>query len=205
MQNCVHTPPSICSINRKEYAMMTHEQRKKLGSWGGYVACLVALGVGQAILENRAEAQRAAAQGYVLRANEGETLVRPGGNIVIKVDPTKGSTGMAMGTQHLKGGAGIPVHQHEQDEILVVQEGVGIAIMGESRRPIEKGTTIFIPKGVWHGVENTSDTHLLWIVTPPGLEGFFREASSVPGLAGKPLSLEQRNEIARKHGTTFKP
>jgi mannose-6-phosphate isomerase-like protein (cupin superfamily) len=189
----------------KEYAMMTHEKRRKLGLWGGYVACLAALGVGQAILENRAEAQRAAAQGYVLSANEGETLVRPGGNIIIKVDPTKGSTGMAMGTQHLKGGAGIPVHQHEQDEILVVQEGGGIAIMGDSRRPIEKGTTIFIPKGVWHGVENTGDTHLLWIVTPPGLEGFFREASSVPGLAGKPLSLEQRNEIAKKHGTTFKP
>ena len=183
---------------------MKHEHRK-LVVWGAYAACLVTLGIGQAVLDNTAEAQRAAAQGYVLGATEGETLVRPGGNIVIKVDPTKGSTGMAMGTQHLKGGAGIPVHQHEQDEILVVQEGGGIAIMGESRRPIEKGTTIFIPKGVWHGVENTGDTHLLWIVTPPGLEGFFREASSVPGKAGKPLTLEQRNEIARKHGTTFKP
>src|SRR4030095_4125783 len=69
--------------------MMTNEQRKKLWWWGGYIACLVALGVGQAILENRAEAQRAAAQGYVLSANEGETIVRPGGNIVIKVDPQK--------------------------------------------------------------------------------------------------------------------
>jgi hypothetical protein len=57
----------------------------------------------------------------------------------------KGSTGMAMGTQHLKGGAGIPVRRHEQDEILVVQEDGGTAIMGESRQPVEKGATIFIP------------------------------------------------------------
>ena len=34
---------------------MTHEKSKRLGLWGGYAACLVALGVGQAILENRAE------------------------------------------------------------------------------------------------------------------------------------------------------
>jgi hypothetical protein len=77
------------------------------------------------------------------------------------------------------GGAGIPVHRHEQDEILFVQEGGGTAIMGELRQPVEKGATIFIPKGVWHGVEKTaSDTHLLWIVTPPGLEGVFPRVSS---------------------------
>jgi quercetin dioxygenase-like cupin family protein len=181
-----------------EYPMM---KRTKPVAWGLCAAYLVAICIG-AMFENSAEAQRAATQGYVLRANEGETLVRPGGNIVIKADPTKGSTGMAMGTQHLKGGAGIPVHRHEQDEILFVQEGGGTAIMGESRQPVEKGATIFIPKGVWHGVEKTaSDTHLLWIVTPPGLEGFFREVSSAP----KPITLEQRNEIAKKHGTTFKP
>ena len=185
--------------------MMKSEQGKKLVVWSTYAACLVVLGVGQAVLENKAEAQRAAAQGYVLSASEGETLVRPGGNIVIKVDPTKGSAGMAMGTQHLKGG-GIPVHRHEQDEILFIQEGGGTAVMGESRQLVEKGTTIFIPKGVWHGVENAaSDTHLLWIVTPPGLEGFFREISGAPGAPPKPMTPEQRNEIARKHGTTFRP
>jgi hypothetical protein len=41
---------------------------------------------------------------------------------LIKADPTKGSTGMTIGTQYLKGGAGIPVHRHEQDKILFVQE-----------------------------------------------------------------------------------
>lgn len=182
--------------------MLKRERRKKLVVGSAGAACLVLLGVGQAVLENRAEAQRAAAQGYVLGASEGETLVRPGGNIVIKVDPTKGSPAMAMGTQHLKAGTGIPVHRHEQDEVLFIQDGGGVAVLGESRQAVEKGATIFIPKGVWHGVEKTTnDTHLLWIVTPPGLEGFFREASGAPG----PLTPEQRNEIARKHGTTFKP
>jgi quercetin dioxygenase-like cupin family protein len=185
---------------------MVRVDRKKLVVGGACAACLVLLGIGQAVLANRAEAQRTTAQGYVLGANEGETLVRPGGNIVIKVDPTKGSLGMAIGTQHLKPGAGIPVHRHEQDEVLVIQEGGGMAILGESRQPVEKGATIFIPKGVWHGVEKSDhDTHLLWIVTPPGLEAFFRDVSGAPGAPPKPITLEQRNEIARKHGTTFKP
>jgi len=182
------------------------DQGKRFAAWGLYAVCLVVLGVGQATLENMAEAQRTGAQGYVLGLNEGETLVRPSGNIVIKADPTKGATGMAMGTQHLKVGAGIPVHRHEQDEILFISDGGGTAIMGEARVPVEKGATIFIPKGVWHGVENAvTDTHLLWIVTPPGLEGFFREISGTPGAPPKPLTPEQRNEIAKKHGTTFKP
>lgn len=180
-------------------------QSRKVLMWSLYATCLTALGVGQALLDNRAQAQRDSARGYVLSAGEGETLVRPTGNIIVKADPTKGSSGMALGTQHLKPGAGIPVHRHEQDEVLIVEEGGGIAILGESRQTVEKGATIFIPKGVWHGMENPAlDTQLLWVVTPPGLESFFREISSTPGAPPKPITPEQRNEIAKKHGTTFR-
>jgi mannose-6-phosphate isomerase-like protein (cupin superfamily) len=86
---------------------------------------------------------------------EGEHLIRNAGNIFIKVDPSKGSNNMALGTQQLPIGRGIGVHQHQEaDEVLFVLEGTGFGMLGDKRMPIEKGSAIYIPKGVWHGVEN---------------------------------------------------
>jgi mannose-6-phosphate isomerase-like protein (cupin superfamily) len=146
--------------------------------------------------------------GYVLRANEGEILQRGKGNTVtIKVDPKTGSPSMAIGTQLLDAGVGIPVHMHEhEDEVLFVHEGGGVAVLGGERKVIGKGDTVYIPHGVWHGVE-TKDTgvNLLWVVTPPGLEGFFREISSPLGAPPKVLTPAQIEDIGRKHGVRFKP
>ena len=146
--------------------------------------------------------------GYVLRAGEGEVLQRGKGNtITIKVDPKTGSPNMALGTQALERGAGIPLHRHEnEDEVLFVHEGSGAAILGDRRQVVEKADTIYIPHGVWHGVETREQgIDLLWVVTPPGLEDFFREVSSTPGSPPRVLTPSQIEDIGRKHGVKFKP
>jgi quercetin dioxygenase-like cupin family protein len=152
--------------------------------------------------------QRAAdgAGGYVLGPDEGEALTRGPTTIRVKADPTRGSSSMSVGTQLLPKGAGIPLHQHTvADEVLYVLEGSGVGLLGESRAPLQKGSAIFIPKGAWHGVQNPDGELLvLWIVTPPGLEAMFREATPKPGPQAVPLTREQFLEIARKHGTMFK-
>jgi len=144
--------------------------------------------------------------GYVLGPNEGEHLIRNAGSIFIKVDPSRGSNNMALGTQQVPIRAGIPVHQHnEADEVLFVLEGVGFGILGDIRMRVEKGSAMYVPNGVWHGIENPdSELLLLWAVAPPGVEAFFREAYSVPGAPPKQLTREQLNEIAHKHGMQFK-
>ena len=77
-------------------------------------------------------------QGYVLRPNEGEHLIRNAGSLFIKVDPSRGSNNMALGTQQVPIGAGIRVHQHrEADEVLFVLEGAGFGILDGGRAPIE--------------------------------------------------------------------
>ena len=169
------------------------------------VASIVGLGIGQVVLQNKANAQRGV-QGYILAATEGDQLIRNGGSIFIKVASSTGSDNLALGTQQVPVRAGIPVHQHAQmDEVFYVLEGSGTFILNDSRQTVEKGGTIFIPKGAWHGFENPSDEMiLLWAVVPPGLEGFFREVASPPGASPKSLTREQRDEIARKYGTQFK-
>jgi quercetin dioxygenase-like cupin family protein len=145
-------------------------------------------------------------QGYVLGPREGEHLILRGGDIFINVDPSKSSNGLATGTQQIPVGIGIPIHrQFEMDEAFYVIEGSGTFILNDVGYPIEKGSSIFIPKNTWHGFENAvHELVLLWTVAPAGLECFFREIATRPGATPIQRTKEQLNEIARKYGTEFR-
>ena len=136
----------------------------------------------------------------------GEHFVLRGGDIFINVDPIRGSKGFAMGTQQIPVGTGIPTHRHfEMNEAFYVIEGRGTVILNDVRHPIEKGSTIFIPKNTWHGFENADyELVLLWVVEPPGLEAFFREIAARPGASPIQRTKDQVNEIARRYGTEFR-
>ena len=166
------------------------------------------LGIAQVLLQGMTQAQTAASQGYVLGAAEGEHLVhfRDHGNIFIKVGSATGSDHLALGTQQVTVGAGIPIHRHFQmDEAFYVLEGSGIFILNDTPHSFEKGGTIFIPKNSWHGFANPDhELLLLWTMSPAGLDGFFRDTCNPPGVPPKQLTREQINEIARKYATEFR-
>lgn len=167
---------------------------------------LASLGIGRAALQGLVSAESEASQGYVLGPSKGEHLIQRGGDVFINVDPTRGSENFSVGTQQVLTGVGIPVHRHfHMDEAFQVLDGSGTFLLNDVQHPIEKGASIFIPKNSWHGFENKEhELLLLWIATPPGLEGFFREVASLPGAPAKSLSKEQVNQIARKYGTEFR-
>jgi quercetin dioxygenase-like cupin family protein len=125
---------------------------------------------------------------------------------LIKVGPATGSDDLALGTQQVPVGAGIPIHRHfRMDEAFYVLEGSGIFTLNDAQHPFGKGGTIFIPKNAWHGFANPDhELLLLWIMAPPGLDGFFRDTCSPPGVPPKQLTREQVNEIARKYATEFR-
>jgi quercetin dioxygenase-like cupin family protein len=164
------------------------------------------LAAGQLLQAHAAMAEGAAQKGYVLGPSEGEHLIQRGGNIFIKADPTKGSNGLAMGTQQILTGVGIPIHRHfEMDEAFYVIDGAGTFILDDVSHPIDKGSSIFIPKNSWHGFQNPDrELLLLWIVAPPGLEAFFREVATRPGVPPIQRTKQQVNEIARKYATEFR-
>jgi quercetin dioxygenase-like cupin family protein len=167
-----------------------------------------ALGVSRILPQGIIEGQGATRQGYVLGATEGEHLLhfRDQGNIFIKLGSATGSENLALGTQQVMAGTGIPIHRHfKMDEAFYVLEGSGIFILSDVRHSFEKGGTIFIPKNSWHGFENPDhELLLLWIVSPAGLDGFFRETCTPPGIPPKKLTREQIHTIARKYDTEFR-
>jgi len=113
--------------------------------------------------------------GYVLGPGQGEHLILRGGNIFIRANPGRASNSIAMGTEQVPVGVGIPAHRHFQmDEAFYVVDGRGFCILDDARHPIEKGGSIFIPKNTWHAFENADcELLLLWVVSPPGWKRFF--------------------------------
>jgi len=158
--------------------------------------------------QSEAKSHKVVPHGYVLGAGEGEHLIhfRDGGNIFIKVDPAQGSENLALGTQQLPKGSGIPVHRHlDMDEAFYVLEGSGTVTLNDVRHSCETGGTIFIPRNTWHGFSSPDqELVLLWLMAPPGLDGFFRQTCSRPGEPRKELTREQINAIALKFGTEFR-
>ena len=78
----------------------------------------------------------------------------PSGEVIFKVDPSRGSDNLSLGTQQMPPGAGIPRHRHTyMDEFIYILEGSGTVLLNDERLPIQKGDTIFIPKGSWHAFE----------------------------------------------------
>lgn len=168
-----------------------------------------ALAVGGLLPDGAAEAfQVPAPNGNVLGTSAGEQLVhfRDRGRIVIKAGSATGSDSLALGTQQVMRGTGIPIHRHFQmEEAFFVLDGNGAVVLNDQRHPFEIGTTVFIPRNSWHGFENPDhELLLLWIVSPAGLDGFFRETCSPPGEPPRQLTRDHISEIARKYGTEFR-
>lgn len=158
--------------------------------------------------QGTARVQTTAPGGYVLGANEGEHLIhfRDHGHIFIKAGPATGSDNLALGTQQVTVGAGISVHRHlRADEAFYVLGGSGVCLLNDTEQPFEAGGTIIIPSNTWHGFVNPNhELLLLWIISPAGLDGFFRETCSPPEGPQKKLTQEQINGIAHKYGTEFR-
>lgn len=179
-----------------------HSRRNFLCATGfaGLTAASERVGLNSPLLE--------AANGSVIGETGGEHLIhfRDGGNLFVKFGAASGSESLAMGTQQVKHGTGIPVHRHLQtDEAFYVLGGSGTFLLNDVPTPIEAGTTLFIPRNTWHGFVNPDhELLLLWTITPAEFEGFFRETCSPLGATPKRFTREQIHAIARKYATEFR-
>jgi quercetin dioxygenase-like cupin family protein len=150
-------------------------------------------------MPNITDAEHLETRGYVLGAEDGERLMNPSGEVIYKVDPSRGSDNVTLGTQRVPPAAGIPRHRHAyMDEFFYVLEGSGTVHLNDERLPIKKGDTIFIPKGSWHAFENPGELFLLFATTPTGQESYTRAISSRPGDPPRHLTAEQKLAIRQQ-------
>ena len=175
------------------------DRREMLGS-------VVAGIVGPIILE-RGAFQAGRGAGAAIAAAEGELVYVGRDPVRIKISPEgKGPFGMI--TQDVSPGTTIPVHLHEnEDEVIFIQDGTGEAILGDRTVPLAKGSTLFVPRGTWHGGRNTGLSTLFWIAiyTPSGFEGYFREIGrSGPDATPRSTTPEEREARDRQYGIRYR-
>jgi hypothetical protein len=136
------------------------------------------------------QAQTPASQGYVLGATEGEHLVhwRDAGNIFIKVGPATGSDDLALGTQQ------VPVGVRYTDTFGWTKPSTFWKAAEFSHSTMHntllgRAERYSFPRMRGMGFANPDrELLLLWIMAPAGLDGFFRDTCSPPGVAPKQLT-----------------
>ena len=119
---------------------------------------------------------------------------------------TRGPFGMI--TQEVSPGTTIPVHLHErEDELIFIQSGEGEATLGEQVVKLAAGSTLFVPRGTWHGGRNTGPAALNWIAiySPSGFEGYFREIGRrSPEEPPRRSTAEEREARDRQFGIRYR-
>ena len=108
-------------------------------------------------------------------------------------DPTlfpanTGFEGLSMGFQTVAPNGRIREHSHgDQIELQICFRGQGRVMVDGEAHPLKPGTACFLGYDVKHEIINEGDDELvmLWVISPPGLEDFFR-AVGQPRTAGEP-------------------
>jgi mannose-6-phosphate isomerase-like protein (cupin superfamily) len=127
----------------------------------------------------------------VLGPDDGESLWQPlpsRGYITNKINPyTSPYDSFSAGIQVLEPGAHIRRHAHERShELLFCFRGSGTAEVDGKTHELREESMMLIGRGLQHKVTNTGkeQMRLLWLISPPGLEDWFR-ALGRPRKAGE--------------------
>ena len=147
--------------------------------------------------------------GLVISEDEGEAFqMRDGTAIVkIKIAKTQGADSISFLSETFRPGDALPVHKHlNEDELIFLHKGSGLFILGDKQYQIKEGAVALVPKGVWHGLQNSGNENIemRFGYTPSGFEGFFKEVGTPIGQPFIQKTREERRAIAKKWGMIYK-
>jgi quercetin dioxygenase-like cupin family protein len=122
-----------------------------------------------------------------------------------------GYEALSMGYQTIAPRSRVREHSHgDQIELQICFRGRGRVVVDGVSHPLVPGTACFLGYEVKHEIINESDDELvmLWLVSPAGLENFFK-AIGRPRMPGEPAPTpfarpENGVEIERASGMTYK-
>jgi len=120
-------------------------------------------------------------RGVVVQPDHGASYGQPvpaNGHADPKLIPaTTGFEALAMGYQTIAPGCRVREHSHgDQIELQICFRGRGRVMVDGVSHPLTPGTACFLGYDVKHEILNdsTEDLVMMWVITPPGLEDFFK-------------------------------
>jgi mannose-6-phosphate isomerase-like protein (cupin superfamily) len=135
--------------------------------------------------------------GHVAGPGEGKKLSIFG---MLKLSAEQSGGSMEV-IEFFPGIAGPPPHVHrERDELFYITRGRYSFVVGTREIEVEQGGIVFVPHGTRHAFTPHPDSQALAVITPAGLEGFFRELGD--GLTAGKSREEIRDGLSRKYDST---
>ena len=149
-------------------------------------------------------------KGIVIHEEDGLHILTGRRKIPMNIQMSKTNNGidsMSFCSEDIIPGRKLRVHKHlYNDEFIFIQNGDGIATVGEKNIDIKKGTVMFIPRDVWHGIQNTGKETMRMVFgyTPAGFEQYFLENGTPVGIPTKERSAEEFANAEKKYGMVYK-
>ena len=149
-------------------------------------------------------------KGIVVREDEGMHILtgRRKVPITIKISKTKhGIDGISFCVEDQSPGRKMRIHKHlNNDELIFIHKGEGTLTLDEGSIEVKSGDVVFVPKGIWHGLDNTGKENLLMVFqySPAGFEEYFIENGTPVGMPAKEKTEEEYAITEKKYGMVYK-
>jgi mannose-6-phosphate isomerase-like protein (cupin superfamily) len=148
-------------------------------------------------------------KGIIVREDEGEhILTRRKVPITVKISKAKhGVDNISFCMEDMTPGRKMRVHKHlNNDELIFIHKGEGTLTLDEETIEVKTGTVIFVPRGTWHGLDNTGKENLLMAFqySPAGFEEYFIENGTPVGMPAKERTEEEYAITEKKYGMVYK-
>jgi len=128
--------------------------------------------------------------------------------ITIKISKAKhGVDGISFCVEEQTPGRKMRVHKHlNNDEIIFIHKGKGTLTLHEEMIEVKTGDVIFVPRGTWHGLDNTGKETLQMVFqySPAGFEEYFIENGTEVGLKAKEKTDKEYAITEKKFGMVYK-
>jgi quercetin dioxygenase-like cupin family protein len=100
------------------------------------------------------------------------------------------------------------IHKHlYNDELIFIHKGEGTFTLDEQSIVVKTGSVVFVPRGTWHGLDNTGTENLLMVFqySPAGFEEYFIENGTPLGMPTKVRTEEERTLTEKNMAWFIKP
>lgn len=96
--------------------------------------------------------------------------------------------------ERIAAGDAIPLHTHEIDEVVMIDDGVGTYRLGGEEVPIREGGVAFIPAGTPHALRNDGDATLALkaVFASSTLDITYLDRNPAPGTEDDPVQPTMR-------------
>jgi quercetin dioxygenase-like cupin family protein len=148
-------------------------------------------------------------KGIVVREDEGiHILTRRKVPIAIKISKAKhGVDGISFCVEDQSPGRKMRVHKHlNNDELIFIHKGEGTLTLDEQTIQVKTGDLVFVPRGTWHGLDNTGKENMLMVFqySPAGFEEYFIENGTLAGMPDKVKTEEEYAASEKKYGMVYR-